>query len=51
MYNDELYIGKRPSDTNRIDPNEKMPGEVSDDDAYVIQVNLDFFGMAWGYEQ
>lgn len=38
MYNDDLYIGKRPMGARDIDPDEKVPGELSDDDAYVIQV-------------
>lgn len=38
MYDDNIYIGKRPKSAGdgRIDPNETVPGEVSDDDAYVI---------------
>lgn len=36
MYNDDLYIGKRPMGARDIDPDEKVPGELSDDDAYVI---------------
>lgn len=36
MYNDKIYIGKRRHAALDIDPNEKMPGEQSDDDAYVI---------------
>lgn len=39
MYDDELYIGKRPMNARNIDPDEKVPGELSDDDAYVIQVS------------
>ena len=30
MYNEDLYIGKRPH--SEINPNETVPGEVSDDD-------------------
>lgn len=36
MYNDDLYIGKRPRGDDGINPDETVPGELSDDDAYVI---------------
>ncbi|KAL4472221.1 hypothetical protein ABPG72_013854 [Tetrahymena utriculariae] len=39
MYDDTIYIGKRPKSAHDdIDPDEKVPGELSDDDAYIIQV-------------
>lgn len=37
MYDDDIYIGKRPKSGHEdVNPNETVPGELSDDDAYVI---------------
>lgn len=38
MEDEDLYISENEEEVNdiRVDPNEKMEGELSDDDAYVI---------------